>query len=216
MALSCYGRSISPQKIIEQVPVLVNKKGEEEGSLLQHLASWCMTLGYTVSMYTADCEIIDTTWATLPKVQLLERMKLAMPHRNVTDLGKKYSTMYMQSYIDFVQAGGTLTIVASIGSDLLYELLEKGPVIAGVSFRTLWGTGHNKSTGLRQMEHSDTGKGNAGTHAVTLYGFTETGDILIADPWVKPGLHIVKIDHVIASISAAQINCDNLLFQIAP
>lgn len=130
----------------------------------------------------------------------------------VPSLGKNITEQYTQAYIDFVNAGGKLHIQKAVSSDLLYRLLHKGPVLPCVSFNTLYGT---KRVVLSEFkEKKDDVNGRAPNHSIVIYGNDEQGNFLIADPDRKPGLHVIEPELMLAAISTAQLECDNLLFQI--
>ena len=214
MVLSTYDPSASIEGVLANVPVNTDSKGEEIGTVKQHLALWCLSLGYKVDMYTFDCALIDQSWSKLKKSELLSRMKLSQKNRDLDLLGRRWSKVYIKSYIDFLQKDGNLHIKPYVSSDLIYRLLQNGPITAGVCYKTLHGVGHSKIVGLRKEEFYDIGKGSAGTHSIVLYGNDEEGSIFVADPWLEPGLHKLPVEQIIAAISAAQVSCDNLLFQI--
>jgi hypothetical protein len=56
--------------------------------------------------------------------------------------------------------------------------------------------------------------GKAWNHTIVIYGVDEAGNFLVADPLRKPGRHVIEPERMIAAISTAQIECDNLLIQI--
>lgn len=214
MIFSYFGKTITPEEIIAEVPVNKNEKGEDQGTLNQELATWCLSQGFTVRMHTADFQIADLAWRDLPKEQLVERMESAKTHRDVPSLGKEISERYMQSYIDFVKQGGELHIEPFMTSELIDTLLPDGPILAAVCYNVLHATGRTKSSGLRQTIPDDI-EGGLATHSVVIYGKTDDGKYLIADPWQEPGLHEIEPRRLLAAMDAAQIECDNLLFQLA-
>ena len=213
MVLSYFGQTTTPEAIIAQMPVNKNARGEDWGTLNQELATWCIGQGYNVRMYTADFQIIDLSWIGLPKERLLERMEAAKDHRDVPSLGKETSRRYMQSYINFVNAGGDLQIVPYMSTKLLDQLLQDGPFIVSVCFNVLHTRGRAKSIGLRQTELDDQG-GYLANHSVVVRGKDDAGNYLIADPWQQPGFHAVEPERLLAAMDASQVECDNLLFQL--
>lgn len=213
--LSHYDIHKTPEQLItEAAPVTQNDSGEDQGSVNQDLATWCITQNFHVSMYTFDFQIINFDWMDIPQNKLLEKMKEARGHRNVNSLGKKWSEHYITSYISFIEAGGNLTISPYPSSQLLYKILEKAPFHVGVASRLLHTLPHTKTIGLRKNEHSNTTSGQAGTHSVVVYGNDEQGNFLVADPWEKPGRHVIEPERLICAITAAELECDNLLFYL--
>ena len=213
MALSYLGKTMTPEEIIAQIPVNKNGKGEDWGTLNQELAKWCVEQGYAVKLYTADFQIMDLSWIDLSKDKLLERMEAAKDHRDVPSLGKEYSRRYMQSYIDFVNAGGELHIVPYMSTKLLDELLANGPIIASVAFSVLHTQGRIQYIGLRVTE-ADGIDGYLANHSIVIHGKDEAGNYMVADPWEEPGFHVVEPERLLAAMDASQIECDNLLFQL--
>lgn len=213
MVLSYFNQIMTPEDIIVQVPVNKNAQGEDWGTLNQELATWCVGQGYAVRMCTADFQIIDLSWIGLPKDKLVERMEIAKSHRGIPGLGKETSQRYMQSYIDFVNAGGDLQVVPYMSTRLLDELLQHGPFVVSVCFNVLHTQGRTKSVGLRETKLDDA-NGHLANHSVVVRGKDDDGNYLIADPWQKPGFHTVEPQRLLAAMDASQMECDNLLFQL--
>lgn len=213
MALSFFGEHFTPEDIMKQIPVMKNDKGEDIGTINQHLASWCLSLGFDVALYTADFQIIDLAWANLPKDELIKRMTLAKEYRDIPSLGKDMSKIYMQSYIDFVNAGGNLHIVPHMTSALLDSLLPDGPLLPLLNYNVLYNTGRKKDVGPREIALDDLG-GKLMNHSVVIYGKNSDGRYLIADSWEKPGLHEIEPERMLGAMAAAQVECDNLLFHL--
>lgn len=163
---------------------------------------------FRVSFYTFDCQIIDQSWAELTSNEIIVRLKAGLDGRVVGGLGKEWSRAYRESYIEYLEVGGKLIILPSVTSKLLYELLAKGPIFVCVCFNTLYGVGRTKDN------VPDDVNGRVWNHSIVIYGNDNTGNLLVADPIRKPGLHIVEPERMIAAISTAQLECDNLLFQI--
>lgn len=213
MIFSYFGEPMTPEAIIGKIPVNKNDKGEDWGTLNQELATWCIGQGYNVRMYTADFQIIDLSWIGLAKDELLSRMEAAKTHRDIASLGKEVSQRYMQSYSNFVNAGGDLQIVPYMSTKLLDDLLAEGPFIVSVCFNVLHTRGRTKSTGLRESELNDM-DGYLANHSVVVRGKDDAGNYLIADPWEKPGFHIVEPERLLAAMDASQMECDNLIYQL--
>jgi hypothetical protein len=166
-------------------------------------------------MYTADFEVIDLSWAKLSKEKMLERMELAKNHRDVPALGKQWSQIYMQSYIDFLKAGGELNIRPYMTTKLLDELLPQGPLLACVCFAVLYNRGRGKDESLRKGKLDDI-DGKVVNHSIVIHGKDQKGNYLLADPWEEPGFHTIESERLLAAMTASQMECDNLLFQLQP
>lgn len=213
MLLSFFGKTFTPEEITEIIPVNKNDKGEDWGTITQQIATWCISQGFDVEMHTADFQIIDLSWMKLSKDEQLNRMELAKDHREVPSLGKEWSKIYMQSYIDFLNSGGELHIQPRMSVELIEKLLPNSPIMLCVCYNVLYGCGRSKDTGLRESEPDDI-EGKITNHFVVIVGKSETDNYLIADPWRQPGVHEIESERLIIAMTAAQIECDNILFQL--
>lgn len=213
MIFSYYGKERTPEEVIKEIPVIRNKAGEDCGTSGQQLAIWCLAQGFHVDLYSADFQLLDLSWSSLSKAEMLERLTKAIKVRIAPAIGKDWSSLYLKSYIEFIKSGGTLHIDPYISSSLLNELLENGPVVVTVNFNVLHSVGRTTDIALRKSRADDI-NGKLANHFVVLYG-REHGSYLIDDPWEKPGKHIIEPERLVASISAAQMECDSLIFQLS-
>ena len=213
MVLSSLGKTMTPEQVMAGLPVNKDPDGNELGTLNQELATWCIKQGYKVTMYSADFQILDLLWSHLEKDMLLERMKLALGHHHVANLSDQLSDRYLQSYIDFIEAGGELHIEQYMSSRLLDQLLNSGPLVAAVSYFVLWNCGRVVNPGLRENQFDDI-DGHLGTHSIVIYGKDDTGKYMVADPWMEPGLHTVESELLLAAMTSSETECDNLIFQL--
>lgn len=214
--LSHYKRdaSITPQDVIASVPQPKDAGSEPTGSITAQLASWCLSRGYSLDFYSFDCQILDLSWEGLSADSLIERLEAVKDSRHVLSLGEKYwSQVYVQAYIDMIQAGGNLQISAHVASQQLYDLLANGPIYANICSATVNNQGRlTYPNPAELLEAPDDKNGFVGTHSVIIYGNDEQGNFLVADPW--EGLETVDAETMICGITAAQIECDNQCFQI--
>jgi hypothetical protein len=137
-------------------------------------------------------------------------MKLRKNGWVVPSMGEQWTKEYTQSYIDFIKAGGTLTIQPAVTTKLLYSLLENGPFLPCISFSTLYASG--RSVLDQKQDKKDDINGRATNHSIVVYGNDEAGNFLLADP--NKGLNKVEPELLLAAVSTAQLECDNLLFQL--
>jgi hypothetical protein len=209
--LSQYDHDTTADEIIAQVPVQKDENGDDYGSINPTLADWCLEQGFAVDLYTFDCQAIDLSWGALSRERLLERIEAAMHSRDVPSLGPVWSQIYLQAYVDFVSDGGELHIRPHVTSKLLYELLEKGPILPSVCYSTLYNEGRSRNIALRESVYDDVA-GKVINHSIVIYGNDEDGNFLVADPW--KGMQVIEPERMLCSITAAQIECDNLLFQL--
>ena len=213
MLLGYYDKEFTVAEISDKVPQVYNNKNEPQGTINQQMATWCLSLGFDVSLYTFDCQVVDQSWAGLTNEKLVERLKYRKDGWVVPQMGEAWTKAYTQSYIDFIEAGGKLTIQPAVTSALLYDLLQNGPILPCLCYNTLYGVGRTKNFDEHKSADDDV-NGRTWNHSVVIYGNNEEGNFLIADPYNKPGLHVIEPERLIAAISTAQIECDNLFFQL--
>jgi hypothetical protein len=214
MLLGAYGKEVSVAEISDKVPQVYNDKKEPQGTINQQMATWCLSLGFGVSLYTFDCQVIDLSWTDLDNGKLLERLKARREGWVVPQMGEVWTKAYADAYVDFIEAGGELTIQPAVTSALLYDLLQRGPILPCLCYNTLYGIGRTKNINEHKSADDDV-NGRSTNHSIVIYGNDEGGNFLIADPYMKPGLHVVEPERLIAAISTAQIECDNLLFRLS-
>lgn len=213
MLVGHYGFNISPLEIEKKVPQVKDADGKDSGTITQQLAVWAAQIGYTVILYTFDSQIIDQSWAGMDKDKILARLENSLENGWVVPgLGKEWSRAYRQAYIDLLRTDSNLEIQPSVTTKLLYELLEKDPLFTTAGINTLYGRGRTNDGDLG----FDDIRGRTWNHSIVIYGYDEEGNFLIADPIVKPGLHVIEPERMITAITAAQVECDNLLFQVFP
>jgi hypothetical protein len=213
--LSHYGKDVTPQQVIDAIPTLKNEAGEDWGTLAQQRAIWCIGQGFKVDFYTADFQLLDLSWAKFSRDELLERMRAVKPLRNVASLGPEFSQMAMQINIDLVEAGGEIHIIQYVTTKLIDELLEKGPICAGVSYAVLHGEGRVRDTGPREVTPDDI-NGHTSNHSIIIYGRDEQGKYLIADSLKEPGHFALESEHLLCAMTAAQVECENAMFVVTP
>lgn len=212
--LSFFDQQISPEEIIKGVPEIKNDQGEDWGTINQQIATWCISRGFKVDMFTSDFQIIDSSWAALEANELLDRMEKAKDFRDIPSLGKQTTELYLQSYIDFIKAGGKLHIYPYFTTKIINNLLGQSPLLISVCYNVLYDTGRTKEVELRKTGPDDL-NGDLMNHSVVLYGIDENGNYLIADPWREPGLITIDPERLLSSMTASLIYCDNLFFQLS-
>lgn len=89
------------------------------------------------------------------------------------------------------------------------RLLAKGPVGAAVLFTVF------ASEGKRDPDQSFNAlTGGAGTHSVLVIGYDEATGFQVADPAPGRGVVTVSKENLLAAITAAQVDLDNVIFQV--
>ena len=213
MLLSCQGYNTSPEELSEKLPVNYGDDGEAWGSVNQQLATWCIGQGFDVTMVSSDIHILGLSWRDLPQDEIVERLQQIVDRRDVPMLGKDWTKLYIESYTNFIQAGGGLRIVPYISSEILDQLLQDGPILACVNSNVFHMHGREINLKLHETKIDDI-DGKLTNHSIVIRGKTDTGDYLIADPWPIDSVETITPEHLVVSIAAAQMECDNLVFQI--
>lgn len=205
--LSFYKFKIKPEEIIKTIPVRKDKSGTEFGSITPQLAAWCMNeYGIKSQIYSFDNLVLDISWGKLDNKSLVYKLRDFIGKRDAQIFSRFWADNYLKAYIEFLEAGGKLTIQPFVTTALLYELLKSGPVFTNICSTTLRGEGRRRNTGLRKSVLDDSDR--VLNHSVVIYGHDETGNFLVADPWV--GRITVSPELMAVVITASQIECDNM------
>lgn len=211
MLLAHYGKTVTVNDLLKQVPHPKDEKGNQTGSVTAQLVAWCQGQGIKTHMYSFDCLVLDLSWKNLSTKEILAKLKAAKGKRDAIVFGRHWADIYIDAYIDMLEAGGTLTIRPLVTTKLLYKLLESGPIFVNICSTAKRGVGRTRDIGLRKSVVDDV-KGDISTHSIVVYGNDETGNFLVADPW--EGLIEIDPETMLCSITAAQIMCDNQCFVI--
>lgn len=216
MVLSHYNIIMPPEKLIHDLNAPRDSHGEICGGLNQYVGSWCLSHGLSVTFYTSDFELLDLTWAELSRENQIERIeRIRKSLRVVTALGAEGTLLHLNAFLEFLQLGGELYITPYISSSLIDSLLMRAPILASVSYSTLYGIGRTRSTGLRESVLDDM-LGTVCTHAVVVVGINSDGDYLIADPYRSAQPISVLKERFVAALAAAQFCCESAILFIEP
>lgn len=209
--LSFYGKDYKPEELVDKVEQPKDAEGTSHGSVTAQLADWTQTQGHQVHMYASDMYILDLTWKDKNSKEIKERLEQVKSKRTVSVMDSHWVGVYEDAYVSLLDHGADLSVVQFITSDLLYKLLSNGPIFANICSSASTGRGRTLSPELRKDVLDDV-NGRITTHSVVIYGNDEDGNFLIADPW--EGLATMKPEHMVLSIEAAQVECDNQIFVI--
>lgn len=210
--LSHYGEQLTPEELVRKVEQPKDAEGTSHGSVTAQLADWCQTNGYQVNMFVSDMYILDLSWTNKSTKQIKQALERVKSKRANQLMDSHWVNVYEEAYLSMIKHGSELSSVQFITSKLLNELLEKGPVYVNICSSAHTGRGRTNSTELRKDEIDDL-NGRVSTHSVVLYGVDENGDYLISDPW--DGLTTCTPEHMVLSVEAAQVECDNQVFTIS-
>lgn len=198
MLLSYFDDRIAPEELMKDIPMLKTDDGKDWGTVIPDLAHWCMRRGYQATLHTFDSQLVHQTWAQLETDAIIHELKTLRDTFVFPTIGTHISRTFIDAYVRYLSDGGILIIAPCITLSLIHTLLTNGPFIATVSYANLY-----------------TAKGGTtATHFVVVYGSDANGNILIADPWKDNGFQTVDPERLIGAVMAAQMTCENAVFQI--
>ena len=211
MLLSFYDKKVSTEELTASVEQPTDKDGHPVGSITTELVQWCLNQGFKSHLYSFDCQMLDLSWNKLTQEDLKTKINDFSGSRNVLGLGRDYGQRYMDGYAAMITLGGKLAVLPHVTSELIDTLLATGPVYANVCSDVMDNIGRTETVGLRQFQEDDK-DGSLHTHSIVVYGKNEDGDYLVADPWRGP--RTLSAETLLCSITMAQIECDNMIFQL--
>ncbi len=161
------------------------------GTLAVLLGLDALKRGFQANVYSYNLKIFDPTWSRLGCKKLIEKLQLQLTYKT----GKKF-TEATHAYINFLQAGGTLSF-----EDLSLSLIKKYfrkklPVLAGLNSNYLYGSPREYATSHNKTIFDDL-RGEPQGHFVVLKGVTKKDKIMVADPYIKNPIsksHYYKVD----------------------
>jgi len=183
------------------------------GTLGVNLARHALRRGYSAAIYTYNLDIFDPTWFVRPSAELPERLRAQALHKRGARLREATS-----AYLDFLELGGQVHH-EELSRAFLARLLEKGPVITGLSATYLYSCA--REYGGQELVVDDV-RGHPTGHFVVLTDYdAERGQVLVADPLEnRPGfeshLYPVAVDRVIGSILLGVLTYDANLMVLRP
>ncbi len=211
--LSFYGIHDSPETIEAVVPVRASAEGKPMGTLFADIGTWLIkTKRLSVTMHVFDTQIIDRSWTSMTQDEIKQEVSM-MQKQGVSTARTPYAPLLIDAYTSFLKVGGELNITKCT-NDLLQKLLQKGPILAIISFNYMYDY-HRASYNTDTKEYeADTIDGKAIEHAVVITGYKDRSYYYNDPDSEKGGQHTVKDDVLIGAICTAQLNSDNYLLTI--
>ncbi len=203
-----FGDDLPLEQVIAEVPVL-----ENGGTLDVLLANHALTRGYSARIFTYNVQMFDPTWFSREGVDLAERLRLQLEHKDSERL-----RIATEAYLLFLRRGGELRF-EELTTALVRKYLSRSiPILTGLSATYLYGN---------SREYGPDGKpddirGKPAGHFVVLCGYDkETREVLVADPLRKNPLfqtaqYMISIDRVICAILLGILTYDANLLIIEP
>ena len=183
------------------------------GTLGVNLARHALRRGYSATIYTYNLDMFDPTWFSRPSTDLSERLRAQAEHKQSPRLLEATS-----AYLDFLELGGRVHH-EELSREFLARLLEKGPVITGLSATYLYSC--PREYGEQNLVIDDV-RGHPTGHFVVLAGYdAERGQVAVADPLGnRPGfashLYSVAVDRVLGAILLGVLTYDANLMVMHP
>lgn len=183
------------------------------GTLGVNLARHALRRGYSATIYTYNLDMFDPTWFARPSAEIPQRLRAQADHKRSARLREATS-----AYLDFLELGGRV-VHEELSRQFLARLLEKGPVITGLSATYLYSCA--REYGEQTLVVDDV-RGHPTGHFVVLADYDpESGQVVVADPLQnRPGfashLYPVPVDRVIGSILLGVLTFDANLMVLRP
>jgi hypothetical protein len=210
--LSFYNKNITAEELLQEVKQPIDENGNPAGSITTELVVWCLEQGFKSDLYSFDGEMLDIAWQNLKQEELIEKITENRLSRDVLGLGQSYAKRYLDGYLSMMKAGGKLIVAPYVTTALIDRLLKNAPVYANVCSNVMNNKGRTKNEGLRKSEEDDK-NGSLNTHSIVIYGKNASGNYFVADPW--HGLRKLDAETLLCSVTMAQIECDNMVFQLS-
>ncbi len=203
-----FGDELPLERVIGEVPVL-----ENGGTLDVLLANHALARGYKARIFTYNVQMFDPTWFGREGVDLAERLRLQLEHKESQRL-----RIATEAYLLFLQRGGELRFQELTTALLRKYLSREIPILTGLSATYLYGSAREFGPEGR----ADDVRGKPAGHFVVLCGFDpQTREVLVADPLQKNPLsgthhYTVSVDRVICAILLGILTYDANLLIIEP
>ena len=202
-----YGYNKNLEEVKKEVPVYVNNDGVKQGTSLGHIATYFQTVGLKTTLHTSDIIVFDKTWGNLDNQRLISNLELRKEYVKHGIYDSDTINLIVSGYIDFLKAGGTISMPI-VDTAYLLKYLAKGPLYMIVSYNVLNNCAKYEYGGEKQ----DSIKGIPSTHAAIISGY-ESGMFEIVDPdFEYGGYRKVNESLLIASYYQAQTDMDCMFF----
>jgi hypothetical protein len=203
-----FGDELPLERVIGEVPVL-----ENGGTLDVLLANHALARGYSARIFTYNVQMFDPTWFNREGVDLAERLRLQMVHKDSERL-----RIATEAYLLFLRRGGELRFEELTTALVRKYLSREIPILTGLSATYLYGSARE----FGPEGQADDVRGKPAGHFVVLCGYDrETREVLVADPLRKNPLsdthqYTVSIDRVICAVLLGILTYDANLLIIEP
>src|SRR4029077_17923526 len=125
-----FGDALPLKQVIAEVPVL-----ESGGTLDVLLANHALARGYSACIFTYNVQMFDPTWFNGKDVDLAERLRLQLEHKDSERL--RAAT---EAYLMFLERGGELCFEELTTALVRKYLNREIPILTGLSATYLYGS----------------------------------------------------------------------------
>jgi hypothetical protein len=210
--LSHFGIEKPYQDIMAELPMKLRPNSTKKtGTLNQDLAIYMLKLGLSVEIVSYDTWITDLSWQGKDGAHMKIRLQAELGTLDVAMMDRSVTDAYIQGYIDFLEAGGHLSIQPYPATSYIKSALRDGPIMTSVLYGTLHGNGKSVTRKhQRPMDFSDT-NGESLVHDIVISQFINDCFEIYDPLGMNGGVCLIEPDNLVAAISAAQQQCDNML-----
>jgi hypothetical protein len=198
---------VSIDELIETIPPV-----ESGGTLAVLLGLDALRRGFRVELYTCNLRIFDPTWFPADAPTMMDHLR-----KRQKVVTSKRQAAAIQSYMEYVEAGGQL-YYEDLSRALLVNILERGlPVLTGLSATALY----REPREIPETNKPDPIRGEPVGHFVVLSGMDERKEnVCVGDPFdpnpVAPDRHyIMPFDRLVHSILLGVLTYDGNLLIIS-
>lgn len=203
-----YGDVLELPELIAEVQSL-----EHGGTLAVFLACHALRRGYRATLYTYNLQIFDPTWFDRPGVDIAERLRSQLPHKDTPQFRQA-----TEGYLEYLSLGGKLRY-SELKPNLLRSYLKRNiPILTGLSATYLYGTARERGAACIY----DDLRGEPAGHFVVLHDYERDKRIVhIADPLypnpIAVGQHYAaSLNRVLGAILLGVLTQDANLLMLEP
>jgi hypothetical protein len=203
-----FGDDVPLEQVIAEVPML-----ESGGTLDVLLANHALARGYSAKIFTYNLELFDPTWFGSAVVDLAERLRLQMEHKDYPRL-----RVATEAYLEFLKRGGEVQFEELTAALIRKYLARRVPILTGLSATYLYGSAREYGPD----DLLDDIRGTPSGHFVLLCGYDkEAREVLVADPLKRNPLskkkqYVISIDRALCAILLGVLTYDANLLIIEP
>lgn len=211
--LSGFGMTKTPHEVIDKVNVHTRPGTNEVwGSLLTDHGIYLISLGFKTTVYSFDVWVTDMSWHGKDSEFILKRLDAIKNKLAVPSLTKEGTSIYIDGYKAFLEAGGELIIQQHPTLELLKNIAQSRPFVASVNYQCLYGTAKIRflPDGINTTIDDS---GIPTNHSVVISDYRD-GRFEVYDPWNNEKILWVSEQTLLSAIMAAQLECDNQLLVI--